>query len=148
MYTTLNKIRKCEPRPDLWAKLLNHLGKTSADDEPLSIATIIDSNGVEDAIWCLRAVEGHDEQLILFTEWCARYARALITSISAQRISAYREAKRTGVSPNAFAASWVANLVVRLLANSAVGRAATYAEVSTVKSLAKELRRICEKEGR
>ena len=39
-------------------KLLSNLGKTAADDEPLSLITILDSNGLDDAPWCLRAVTG------------------------------------------------------------------------------------------
>ena len=50
-----------------------------ADDEPLSITTIIDSNGVDDAIWCLRAVEGHDKEIRLYAVWCARQVQHLMT---------------------------------------------------------------------
>ena len=52
MKTTLNKIRKHSPCADGWQKLLTSLGKTKADDEPLSLLTILDSNGLDDAIWC------------------------------------------------------------------------------------------------
>ena len=54
------------------------MGKTKADDEPLSIATIIDSNGLDDAIWCLRAVEGYDREIRLFAVWCARQVQHLL----------------------------------------------------------------------
>ena len=79
MKTTLNKIREHSPCTDGWEKLLTHLGKTKADDEPLSIATIIDSNGLDDAVWCLRAVEGKDKEIRLFAVWCARQVRHLMT---------------------------------------------------------------------
>lgn len=36
-YTTLNKIRAHSPCASGWEKLLNHLGKTKADDEPLAL---------------------------------------------------------------------------------------------------------------
>jgi hypothetical protein len=52
--TTLNKIRSQSPCTEGWAKLLKHLNKTAADDEPLSLLTVLDSNGLIDAIWCLR----------------------------------------------------------------------------------------------
>lgn len=52
--TTLNQIRVHSPSTESYAKLLKHLNKTSADDEPLSLLTVLDSNGLEDAIWCLR----------------------------------------------------------------------------------------------
>ena len=78
MKTTLNKIRKYEPCTDGWQKLLTHLGKTKADDEPLSLLTIIDSNGLDDALWCLRAVEGHAKEIRLYAVWCARQVQHLL----------------------------------------------------------------------
>ena len=78
MKTTLNAIRKHEPCKDGWEKLLTYLGKTKADDEPLSIATILDSNGLDDALWCLRAVEGHDKEIRLYAVWCARQVQHLM----------------------------------------------------------------------
>ena len=52
--TTLNEIRSHSPCQGGWAKLLNHLNKTRPDDEPLSLLTVLTSNGLDDAIWCLR----------------------------------------------------------------------------------------------
>jgi len=43
MKTTLNQIRAKSPCADGWKKLLTHLGKTQADDEAISILTILDS---------------------------------------------------------------------------------------------------------
>ena len=77
--TTLNKIRAHGPCADGWAKLLRHLGKTGADDEPLSLATILDSNGLDDALWCLRAVDGCDREKRLYAVWCARRVQHLMT---------------------------------------------------------------------
>lgn len=54
--TTLNAIREHRPCKDGWEKLLKYLGKTKADDEPLDLLTILDSNGLDDALWCLRAL--------------------------------------------------------------------------------------------
>jgi hypothetical protein len=51
---TLNQIRSHHPCTEGWAKLLKHLGKTAPDDEPLSLLTVLESNGLDDAIWCLR----------------------------------------------------------------------------------------------
>lgn len=53
--TTLAEIRAEGPCEDGWVKLLSHLGKTKADDEPLSLLTVLESNGFDDALWCLRA---------------------------------------------------------------------------------------------
>jgi hypothetical protein len=79
MKTTLNKIRALAPCRDGWEKLLRHLSKTEADDEPLSIETILDSNGLDDALWCLRAVDGQDRELRLYAVWCARRVEHLMS---------------------------------------------------------------------
>ena len=78
IYTTLNKIRAHAPCADGWAKLLRHLGKTQADDEPVSLLTILDSNGLDDALWCLRAVDGHKKEMRLYAVWCARQVQHLM----------------------------------------------------------------------
>jgi hypothetical protein len=78
MKTTLNKIRGHHPSVHIWKKLLAHLGKTKADDEPLSIATILEANGLDDAIYCLRAVEGRDKEIRLYAVWCARQMQHLM----------------------------------------------------------------------
>ena len=78
MKPTLNKIREYSPCASGWQKLLTYLGKTKADDEPLSIATILNSNDLDDALWCLRAVEGRDREIRLFSVWCARKVQHLL----------------------------------------------------------------------
>ena len=79
MKTTLKAIRKHSPCPSVWEKLLKNVGKTKADDAPLSITKILDSNGLDDALWCLRAVEGHDREIRLYAVWCARQVQHLMT---------------------------------------------------------------------
>jgi hypothetical protein len=54
MTTTLNAIRSYRPCVTGWAKLLTYLNKTQPDDEPLSLLTVLESNGLDDAVWCLR----------------------------------------------------------------------------------------------
>ena len=77
--TTLNDIRKHGPCRDGWEKLLAHLGKTQADDEPLPFETILDSNGIDDALWCCRAAPQYDREWRLFAVWCARQVQHLMT---------------------------------------------------------------------
>ncbi len=72
MKTTLRKIYDGEPCESGWNTLLEYLGKTEPDDEPLSICTILDSNGIYDALWCLKTVEEHDKEIRLYAVWCAR----------------------------------------------------------------------------
>ena len=71
--TTLNAIREASPCKDGWEKLLSHLGKTKADDEPLPLLTVLDSNGVDDALWVLsHAMQPeHDRLSRHFKAWCA-----------------------------------------------------------------------------
>ena len=77
--TTLNAIRAEHPCEDGWKRLLIDLGKTKADDEPLPLVTILDSNGIDDALWCLRAVEGYDKEKRVFAVWCVRQVQHLLT---------------------------------------------------------------------
>ncbi len=78
IYTTLNAIREHLPCEDGWKKLLKHLGKKKADDKRLALTTVLKSNGIEDAIWCLRAVEGHDREICLYALWCIRQGKRLV----------------------------------------------------------------------
>ena len=79
MKTTLNKIRAHSPCTDGWEKLLKNLGKTKADDDPLALTAILESNGLDDALWCLRAVDGHEREMRLFAVECARGVQHLMT---------------------------------------------------------------------
>ena len=79
MKTTLNKIREHHPCLGRWVKLLKHLDKTEADDEPLDLLTILESNGLGDTLWCFRAIEGYDREMRLFGAWCARQVQHLMT---------------------------------------------------------------------
>jgi hypothetical protein len=80
MKTTLSKIRAHSPCSDGWSKLLGNLGKTKADDEQLAITTVLESNGLDDALWCLRAVDGHQREMRLFAVDCARSVQHLMTA--------------------------------------------------------------------
>ena len=80
MYTTtLNKIRLHNPCTGGWAKLLKTLGKTQADDDPVPLSLILQSNGLEDAIWTLQCLEGADREIRLFAVDCARQVQHIMT---------------------------------------------------------------------
>jgi hypothetical protein len=107
MKTTLNAIRAHQPCVDGWKKLLQHLGKTEADDEPLSIREILTSNGLDDALWCLRAVEGHNKEIRLLAVAYARQVQHLMTD--PRSIAALDVAERHAhgkASNDELAASW------------------------------------------
>ncbi len=59
--TTLRQIRQHSPCREGWRTLLSALGKTEVDDEPLPL-----TNGLDDALWCLQTLTGHDEEIIRF----------------------------------------------------------------------------------
>lgn len=69
--TTLNVIRSASPCHDGWTKLLTHLGKTKADDEPLELLTVLNSNGLDDALWVLSFAMPEDRLGRHFQAWCA-----------------------------------------------------------------------------
>ena len=77
--TTLNDIRARRPCTDGWQKLLAHLGKTTADDEPLPLVTVLDSNGLDDALWCLLTRPDLSNLWRLYAVWCARQVQHLMT---------------------------------------------------------------------
>lgn len=63
MYTTLNKIKSSSPCYKGWRTLLEGLGKTEADDEPLHFLDILRINGDGDAFWSLRAFSVKERQV-------------------------------------------------------------------------------------
>jgi hypothetical protein len=120
MMTTLNQIRAHRPCHDGWSKLLRGLGKTAADDEVIWLDQILDHNNLDDALWCLRAVENCDREIRLFAVWCARRVQHHMTdprSVAALDVAerfargeasdAELEAAR-GLAAAAWAAAWAA----------------------------------------
>ena len=65
MKTTLNEIRAHRPCAPVWDLLLKNLNKTKADNEPLSLIAILESNGLDDAIWALCCFDYLDYCLFL-----------------------------------------------------------------------------------
>ena len=74
IYTTLARIRAHSPCAGGWAKLLSHLGKTKADDAPIGLDEILASNGLDDALWCLRSVP---EESRRWRHLAVRFARTV-----------------------------------------------------------------------
>jgi len=154
VHTTLNKIREHSPCHEGWTKLLRTLNKTKADDEPVSIVQILDSNGLDDALWCLRAVEGRDREIRLFAVWCARQVEHLMTDersknalnvaerhangeATDEELAAARAAARDAAGAAAWDAAWDA-------ARDAAGAAARdAARAAAEKAQEAELRRVC-----
>ena len=122
LYTTLNKIREHSPCESGWKKLLAHLGKTQADDEPLPFSVILEANGLDDALWCCRSAPEYNREWRLFAVWCARQVLHLMTD--QRSIDALDVAERYAnglVTQAELAAAWLA-------AGEAAGAAARAAE--------------------
>lgn len=139
MYTTLNKIRAKSPCISGWTKLLKNLGKTHADDEPLAITTILESNGLDDTLWCLRAVDGHQREMRLFAVECARSVQHLTPdpcSVAAVDV-AERHANGLATDAELVAARDAAWYAARDAAWSAARSAARYAAWSAAWSAAR-----------
>ena len=108
MQTTLRKIRAadlCGMRLEdgLVSGYLNlklHLGSGHGDDTPIDIATIIDSNGVDYALWCLRAVDGHAREKLLYAYWCARQVPSLMGDPSSVTAIDVAERNANGAASN------------------------------------------------
>jgi hypothetical protein len=133
--TTLNRIRAHIPCATGWKTLLRGLGKTRADDEPLPYATILRSNGLDDALWCCRAEPGYEKEWRLYIVWCARQVEHLLTdprSIHAID-TAERYALGTATEEELNVASEAVRDVLRDAVGGAVGDAAWAAAQTTVR---------------
>jgi hypothetical protein len=64
MKTTFQKIKDCQPSPYSWEQLISYYKPFSLDEE-ISIKEIIKSNGLDDAIWALRAVDDTETLTLL-----------------------------------------------------------------------------------
>ena len=137
--TTLNRIREHNPCADGWEKLLKHLGKTKADDEPLPFSVILDSNGLDDALWCCRTAPEYDKQWRMFAVWCARQVQHLMTdtrSLNALVVAEkYASGQATGEElAAARAAAWAAARDAAWAAARAAARAAAWDTASDAAS--------------
>ncbi len=100
-------------------------------DEPISIIQILDSNGLDDAIWSLRCIKDADSEARLFAVWCVRQIQYLLTdarSLTALDVAerfAYGLATREELQAAENAAYSAANAAVGAAANAA--NAAAYA---------------------
>ena len=76
MKTTFKKIKKANPCQDGWEKLICYY-KPESYTEEVSIAEIVKSNGIKDAVWALRCINNNDEikKIYLF---CADIAESVL----------------------------------------------------------------------
>ena len=107
--TTLNRIRAHSPCSEGWTRLLKHLGKSQADDEPLLYAVIARSNGIDDALWCCRAEPDQWKTWRLFAVWCGRQVEHLMEDERSKNALNVAERHANGEATDAeLAAAWAA----------------------------------------
>jgi hypothetical protein len=75
--TTLKLLRKHDACKDRYAHLRKAIGSGYGDDTPIPLTKILDLNGLDDALWALRAVPEsqaaeRDKQARLFACRCVR----------------------------------------------------------------------------
>jgi hypothetical protein len=142
------------------------LGKAQPDDETLWIDQILDINDLDDALWCLRSVEGCDREIRLYAVWCARRVQHHVNDqLSVAAIDFAERCARVEVSNarmkaeaaqnSATWATWVARLAVEEAMRAATawaeldtesaGKASASAEARDAEraAQAEELRRVC-----
>lgn len=126
LYTTLSKIRDFKPCAGSWTKLLLSLDKTRADDEPLPFSVILDSNGLDDALWCCRSAPEHNKHWRLYAVWCARQVEHLMDNECSRNALDVAERYAHGIaSDHELNAAWVlACTASRVSDGSASGYAA------------------------
>ena len=128
---TLNKIRAHGPCESGWKKLLKAKAGVGMDEEfPLS--DVLDSNGLDDALWCLRCLPEHDKTWRLFAVWCARRVQHLLTDKRSLDALDVAERHARGLATDeelaaAWDAAWNAALGVAFGAEGAAARAAAWA---------------------
>ena len=119
--TTLNKIRANHPCLNGWQKLLTHLGKKTANDDLLTFQTILESNGLDDALWCLRASDATEFEMRRFARLAALDVAHLwdMPAIVREYLETGDETKRAAALDAALDAAWAAALAARNAARAA-----------------------------
>jgi hypothetical protein len=123
--TTLNQIRKHHPCKEGWDKLLKHLGKTKADDEPLAFTEILDSNGLSDTCWAMRTRPDLNNLWRHFAVDCAERVIHIMTdersinALAVARRHALGQATDGELAEARMAAAWAANAEARWVAEAA-----------------------------
>ena len=130
MQVTLNQIKKNYPCTPGWNTLLASLNKTHADDDPLELMDILKSNGLDDALWCLRC--------LTYKEYClflADVAESVLpyfdkhnsSRATRQAIDAIRQYKRGEISQTNLEKFYVAATKELVIADYAPARVAAAA---------------------
>ena len=113
-----------------------------AHKEPIPIVDILKSNGLDDALWALRCVKGHDRDLRLYAVWCARQVEHLMTDQRSKDALGVAERHANGLATDeeldaARDAAWAARAAA--WADWAAARAAWAAERDAIREAQSEM---------
>lgn len=99
MHTTIAAIRNHSPCAEGWrnAKRLN--ANSHPSDTLIPIRVVLSAVGLDDALWCLRAVEGHEKELRLFAASLARDVQHLMMDPQSHRAIDTAERYARGLAP-------------------------------------------------
>ena len=107
LYTTLNLLREHGACKYGYEKLLQTVGLNYDKDKPIDLITVLDSNGLFDAIWCLRATTDSAKSVITeFVRYCASRADAASRAADCAASRAAYAASRAAASRAAYAAAY------------------------------------------
>jgi hypothetical protein len=138
---SLTQIRDKSLYQDEWEKLLKSKGGTAADmAAQFPLSDVLDSNNLDDTLWCLRCLPEHDRLWRKYAVWCARQVQHLMTdqrsinaldvawrhsngeATDAELAAAFGLAEAV-VAPGAAAAAWAAKTALAALAADAADAA-------------------------
>ena len=125
--TTLNAIRAKSPCRAGWEKLLAALGKTKADDEPLHLLVILNSNGLDDTLWVLDNTKCDERLARHISAWCAEQVLPIFEKVfpgDMRPRNAVAVARDDDATPEQRAAAWDAARAAAWAAARAAARAA------------------------
>jgi hypothetical protein len=77
---TLQQIKDQRPCTDGWATVLKSKGGTKADfSAEFPLTDVLESNGLDDTLWCLHCLPEHSRIWRKYAVWCARQVEHLMT---------------------------------------------------------------------
>jgi hypothetical protein len=125
---TLNKIRACDPCEYGWKTLLKSKGVSADYDAEFPLTDVIESNGLDDALWCVRCLPDYNRLWRKYAVWCARQVEHLMVDQRSQYALDVADRHADGMATDAeLAAARDAARAARDAASAAASAAAWYA---------------------